>query len=189
MENEQTRLSQDDPGLFKASIDAISNADKPYLGDYEVVSQLLRLYATQIIETEEEHSQAAIAKVLYELANIFLGNSAKYSTVPGWNREGVIDTFVQKMTGSQDTAPDDRIVVLLASMIGDLSDVIKLADDPAFLDEQISEAVNGIYDHYTLVLLGIDPQGSEPIPEGRKLKADRLTRTQESLLKRWTDYP
>lgn len=147
--------------LFGEAIGKIGSTEtNGYLGDPDIVDAMIRDIASEAIQ--KLGSGADASKVIKTLcgpvAKVFLGKDKNFAPVRGWNKPGVIDSFVARWCGVKDArGPEMRIVGGLARMILEVMDVIKYANTPGVLDEQWKPQIDEIIQRYTGIFMGICP--------------------------------
>lgn len=106
-----------DPTWFIAGLNAADGST--YLGDMETVRGLLNGYAKDIVGridrvqqnqmTDKEALEADRAQAL-NMANIFVGNTAGFSVLPGWN-DFALPRWIQKTKGLGRDETDPALIV------------------------------------------------------------------------------
>ena len=178
----------------------IGDDDKPYLGDPEVLSQLLRSSLAPIMElvgegADGEKVSQEVTKQGRSLAKIVLGQDEGFTPVAAWNRPGTIDQFIKPRIDSADDDPTDIIASMMFDLAGEMVKISEYASTPDVLDEQWTFQVGATIDQFASLLLGVEPdqdegtQPDEPADDEPDEPETPATRTMESLLRRWSDYP
>lgn len=150
-----------DEELFTEAIGKSAKTEQVgYLGDPTIVKFLLQNIATEFFEKINEPNPD-VPKLIEDLsapaALALLGADPNYSTVRGWNKPGAIDAFVAKWCGVDETSPRIRITGGIAAFLRDLIGVANYAGVPGVLNEQWQPQVNGIFEWYVGIFMGVSP--------------------------------
>lgn len=197
---QRDRMVSSDSELFADAIrSAAASQDDPtsakvYLGDPLAVDTIVRMFVMDIISRLGEESDAAVKEIddsISRLGRIFLGKDLKkHEPIPEWNAPGGVDRFlVEHSLAPMEQDAQGRMETFFFQLVGTVRDVVEFAGQEGVLKEQWDWQINAEIESYVNALLGIyiDPD-EDMAATGPSLQEARM-RTQESVLKRWGEYP
>lgn len=145
------------------SMEAAIKDGKPYLGDMNVVRELVGNLASDAllrlvdISTGNLTAEQAGEMDLDEsrkLARVFLGQDSDYNGLKHWNEPGKIDEFVAAQAGILEEDPEARLATLFILMIQDMYGAARLAVE-RHPEGDVQAAIDGSLESITSVLIGI----------------------------------
>lgn len=191
-----------------AAVDGDDPKGSAYLGDPEVVEAYLRLMIARVMESinegkSREESLQVLQEVADEAAGVFLGRDPDYVPIGSWNTVGGIDVALAKHYEIEDPSPEGYVGAVVLDVAQQVFEVTQTVEEnPELLDEQWQYLIDGAFEKGRNLLLGMplpDPDQPEdeepvprlPLPEGvlPKVAEEELSRIQEAMLRKWSDYP
>lgn len=151
------------------SIAAAEKDGNPYLGDAEVVRDLVGNLGSDALLRLVDVSNGTItgdqaaekdAEEARKLAQVFLGQDPDYNGLQGWNEPGKIDAFVASEANIAEEEPEARIATLLLLMIQDLYGAARMMDEGE-PEADAKAAIDGSIEGTTALLMGIPFQEYE----------------------------
>lgn len=149
-----------DPTWFLAGLNAADGST--YLGDMETVRGLLNNFAKDIVGriakvqanqmTEKEALEADRAQAL-NTANIFVGKTAGFSVLPGWN-DFALPRWIQNVKGLAKDETDPALIVAHAMARFAIS--IYQAFDKGGKDAEIAARVQSSVESMAQWMLGVE---------------------------------
>ena len=153
---ERTRKSDKD--FLKSALQKTTDADRPYLGDPEVIEGLLRSAIADVVDQKsQDYLETALRRECKNLAKIFIGGEKSYAPVDNWNQPGGIDEQAAIWAGSSETTPAMRLEHLFVNMFNEVFQVAGLASEDAILREQYEFQLDDILKRHIWMLLGVGP--------------------------------
>ena len=152
------------PAGFMAALD---QASKPnYLGDPEVVGNLLRKYRDAAVESRKskmdpEERIACDHGYALAMADIFLGKMPAYAPMIPWNSPGQIDRWIASelhRPGFEGQTPEHTIANAMACYLNDNFDLAKALVQSPKSEEWANAEMEKIDSRYIHLLLGIPYQ-------------------------------
>ncbi len=151
-------------------IAALDQASKPnYLGDPEVVGNLLRKYRDMVVESRKskmdpEERMACDHGYALGMVEIFLGKAPSFAPMIPWNSPGQIDRWVASelhRPGFEGQTPEQTIANAMLCYINDNFDLAKSLVQSPQSDDWTNAEMEKIIARYTHLLLGIPYQVKE----------------------------
>jgi len=158
---EEKRDLSNDPNMFSDSLKKLQS--ETYLGNTGMVQSILATAFDRLSNvirnpnTEAADYQKALTRESRYVARILLGRNRNFVPVEGWNVSGVIDEFVAKWAGSQETDPIMRISHAVLLFFGEMLDIAETAGQDGILDEQVDWQPAVVLDKWTKIFIGLDP--------------------------------
>lgn len=172
MANEvQVHENHDNEILFQ---DALTSANAGnFLGDPQVIESLLRYAVSEVCDKfenakTEEDRLSLLKKQATRLGTILLGQNPSFRPLHKWNEPGAIDEFCAKWLGSAETDPLRRMTHAAVMLFNDMIDLAEYAGEDGVLEEQWKFQMDGIFERYTGIFLGIDPPTQAAIVLGNE---------------------
>jgi hypothetical protein len=162
-------------------IAALDQASKPnYLGDPEVVVNLLRKYRDAVVESHKskmdpEERMACDHGYALGMAEIFLGKAPSFAPMIPWNSPGQIDRWVASelhRPGFEGQTPEQTIANAMLCYINDNFDLAKSLVQNPHSDNWTNAEMEKINARYTHLLLGIPYKEKEQEPDDDELCED-----------------
>jgi hypothetical protein len=160
---------------------ALDQASKPnYLGDPEVVGNLLRKYRDMVVESHKskmdpEERMACDHGYALGMAEIFLGKVPAYVPMIPWNSPGQIDRWVASelhRPGFEGQTPEQTIANAMLCSINDNFDLAKSLVQNPHSDDWTNAEMEKINARYTHLLLGIPYKEKEQEQDDDKPEPD-----------------
>ena len=160
---------------------ALDQASKPnYLGDPEVVGNLLRKYRDAVVESRKskmdpEERLACDRGYALGMADIFLGKVPTYAPMIPWNSPGQIDRWVADelhRPGFEGQTPEQTVANAMACYLNDNFDLAKALVQSPKSEEWANAEMEKINTRYTHLLLGIPYKEKEQEPDDDKPEPD-----------------
>jgi hypothetical protein len=162
-------------------IAALDQASKPnYLGDPEVVGNLLRKYRDAAVESRKlkmdpEERIACDHGYALAMADIFLGKVSAYAPMIPWNSPGQIDRWIASELhrhGFEGQTPEQTVANAMACYLNDNFDLAKALAQSPKPDDWVNTEMEKIDARYTYLLLGIPCKEKEHEPDDDELCED-----------------
>ena len=172
---EPTRPSQTASAGFMAALD---QASKPnYLGDPEVVGNLLRKYRDMAVESrntilDPEERLACDHGYALGMAEIFLGKSPAYAPIIPWNSPGQIDRWIASelhRPGFEGETPEQIVANAMLCYLQDNFDLAKALVQSPKTEEWANAEMEKIDTRYVHLFLGIPYQEKKSEPTDDEL--------------------
>jgi hypothetical protein len=157
---------------------ALDQASKPnYLGDPEVVGNLLQKYRDMVVESRKkkmdpEERMACDHGYALGMAEIFLGMSPSFAPIIPWNSPGQIDRWVADelhRPGFEGETPEQTIANAMLCYINDNFDLARSLVQSPQSGERANAEMEKIDSRYVCLLLGIPYQEKKPEPTDDEL--------------------
>lgn len=149
----------DDPQLFAEAIQKSKKGN--YLGEIAVVNQLLRLYASNLMDQLNNNDKKSWIKEIERQSNslsrILIGKSKYFQSANRWNEPGGIDEFCKTYFGATDKNPQDRVKNVVLQFFEELIDIALYAEIEGVLEEQWGFQVDAVIEKYALAFIGVSP--------------------------------
>lgn len=111
---EETQNQEGDNGSsLIASLEAASNPEKPYLGDFQAVEDMIRQLAAEVFsimtnpELDKAASQKAFDDEIDKVARAFVGQNPDYSAMPDWHAQGQLARVLARNFEYSDKDPKE----------------------------------------------------------------------------------
>ncbi len=141
-----------DPTWFIAGLNEAEGS--AYLGDMETVRKILNGYAKDLVGriasvqrseiTEKDAIEADRAQAL-QTANIFVGNTPGFSTIPGWNDFALPRTIQQvKGLGTDETEPNMIVAHAMARFAISIYQAFERGGKDSDIAAQIAKSVDSM---------------------------------------------
>ena len=160
---------------------ALDQASKPnYLGDPEVVGNLLRKYRDMAVESrntilDPEERLACDHGYALGMAEIFLGKSPAYAPIIPWNSPGQIDRWIASelhRPGFEGETPEQIVANAMLCYLQDNFDLGKALVQSPKSEKSANAEMEKIDARYTCLLLGIPYQEKKAEPTDDELCED-----------------
>lgn len=156
---DEVRDLENDP-LFQEASRKIKKGN--YLGDLEVLNQLLRFYITNLVDqlqrTENRKwKMAEVRRQASSLSRILLGKSREFQSVSRWNEPGGIDEFCRRWLGVDDDTPDDRMEHAVLVFFDEILEIAGYASTDGVLEEQWGWQLDATIEKYAAMFVGVSP--------------------------------
>jgi|GEM_PF-3115904 len=159
---------------------ALDQASKPnYLGDPEVVGNLLRKYRDMAVESRKtkldpEERMACDHGYALGMAEIFLGNVPAYAPMIPWNSPGQIDRWIASelhRPGFEGETPDQIVANAMLCYLQDNFDLAKALVQSPKSEEWANAEMEKIDSRYVHLFLGIPYQEKVEESDDDEVKA------------------
>jgi hypothetical protein len=166
------------PAGFVAALD---QASKPnYLGDPEVVGNLLRKYRDAAVESRKskmdpEERIACDHGYALAMADIFLGKVLAFAPMIPWNSPGQIDRWIANelhRPGFDGQTPEQTVANAMACYLNDFFDLAKIFIHSPKPDDWVNTEMEKIDTRYVHLLLGLPNKEKKPEPTDDELCED-----------------
>ena len=162
-------------------IAALDQASKPnYLGDPEVVGNLLRKYRDAAVESRKskmDPEERIVCDHGYALAmaDIFLGKVPAFAPMIPWNSPGQIDRWIASelhRPGFDGQTPEQTVANAMACYLNDFFDLANILTHSPKPDNWVNTEMEKIDARYVHLLLGIPNKEKKPEPTDDELCED-----------------
>lgn len=142
--------------------------DRPYLGDPDAVSTLVRMAANAEISNlvswgndviTEAQAKASAMALCESLASTFMGQNEAYQPVGAWNTDGQLARLLGEryFIDAKDRTPQENLVAFFSLFMADIHKIIgPIAADDGDFDEALT-SLNALVEDVTRALLGLPP--------------------------------
>ena len=171
-------------------VDAIRKTGGTYLGDINVVHDLLAGLASRSVKrwsgrgSSAASDNAAVQKEdeddITHTAQILLGQNSHFNPVSGWNQPGGIDGWIRAQNPKiKSSSPLETVEIALHLFMTDVWSVVSEWDAPASDTEQHQEALGMVAHQWVAMFLGFD----ESLPNEDSQPATPVEPKKKSLRK------
>lgn len=98
--------NKNDGSSLTASLAALSNPDRPYLGDEQVVEDIVRQLAADVFQIASEDGDTKdVEKAVEDTARAFVGEHPDYAGIPDFHGSGQLAATLARHFGYSDADP------------------------------------------------------------------------------------
>jgi hypothetical protein len=165
-------------------IAALDQASKPnYLGDPDVVGNILRKYRDMVVETcgpktDPDDKRACYHGFALGMADIFLGRASAYAPMIPWNSPGQIDKWIASVfhrPGFDSDTPEETIANALICYINDHFHVVRTCVENHKSEDWTNAEMGKVDSRYIHLMLGIPhPQDEQKHEDDELCEDDEL---------------
>lgn len=168
---------KNDPAGFEQGLDKASQEN--YLGSPDTIDSMLRLFAVEIGEKSREGKEVWvkwITEKMQAITSTMLGQDPDYVGIEGWNQPGGIDKEIRSFYAERGDSPQEKAIakaktpeltieLVLREFVEDMQRMRKELSKPNTNQETMRLSLEGIFEFYTKLLMGLPISQTEESPE------------------------